>query len=104
MDVFEDMSQTALSIMADSSDSDKTTSRLVTKEGSFDIDVVIDKDVEIVNQYTEDRGDDALLIEDTATFNTIALAVGDTLTVKGRNYTIGRTIENDGFVMTVIIT
>lgn len=104
MGIFEDMSLTALGVMSDASCSYDATNILTTSNGSFALDVVIDKDVEIINKNTEAISDNALIVANTATFKSTVISVGDSLRVQEKTWMIGQTLEDDGFVMTVIVT
>jgi len=72
--------------------------------GNYQVDIDINRDVAIVNEFTEARGDDAVSYADTATFLTRDVTVGDTIKTNTRTWVIGRTIDDDGYSMTVIIT
>ena len=107
MNIFEYASDAIIKTVSENTDGMGYLSHNGT---STQLPVLIEKDVAIINEFTEVRGDDAYSTANTATFDSTDVTTGDTLRVHDvasrstRTWIVGRTLEDDGFLMTVIVT
>lgn len=93
------MSERALGVVSNSSDGQAVYTDSAT---SVKIDVVIDRDVEV---YTDNQmADNTIGYENTATFASMDILVGGTLNFPNKSWLVGRTLSDDGSMMTVIVT
>lgn len=107
MNIFEYASDQIIKTISQNTDG----TGILTHDGAGkELHVLVEKDVAIINEFTEVRGDDAVSSATTATFDSTAVTTGDTLLVydtakkADRLWIVGRTIEDDGFLMTVVVT
>ena len=95
MNIFESTSKRAL----------KAISRLSDGQGLYNdgvntaqlIDVVLNRDTEIIDE------EGAVTFENTMDIESIPVVVGATITLSTRDWVVGRTLSDDGFIKTVIV-